>query len=89
MTTPKIVAVAFPNAIEGVYDYAVPDRLAAAVACGVPVLVAIRSRNVWGMVVEEKDHSPYPSLKEVQEVKTGMNRQTFTGLITLYRWIAG
>lgn len=83
-----VVSVAFPNAIPGIYDYRIPDRLASLVGEGTPVLVPVRSTPRWGMAVRLSHASPHAQLKEVIDVKQGLGRESFASHIELYRWIA-
>lgn len=84
----NVVSVAFPIAIPGVYDYCIPDGLAGKVVPGMPVLVSLRSRQLWGMAVQLKEHSPFKDLKPVLDIKANMRLSTYESLIRLYEWIA-
>jgi hypothetical protein len=46
-----VCSVAFPMAIPGVYDYAIPDHLMGKIDAGTPVLVDVRKRQIWGVAV--------------------------------------
>lgn len=84
----SVVSVAFPMAIPGVYDYAIPDEFCGKVAPGTPVLVALRSRQIWGMAVRVSDHSDFPNLKPVLDIRPLMRGNTFESHISLYEWMA-
>ena len=84
-----VVCVAFPNAVPGVFDYAVPARLACSILPGTPVLVRLRSRETWGVAVAIKAESQFPELKEVLDCKTGTWTDSGSSLLRLYRWMAG
>lgn len=83
-----IVSVAFPMAIDGVYDYRIPQIYLGRVRCGMPVKVSLRNRVLWGVVVDLKEHSPYDKLKELLEVKVDGWNSSSEALIKLYRWIS-
>lgn len=84
----RIVSVAFPIAISGLYDYTIPGELAPRVKEGTPVLVEVRSRKLWGMAVRLKRHSPVSALKPVLDARAGLQLVSFQSLIRLYEWIA-
>ncbi len=84
----SIAAVAFPVAIPGVYDYNIPSNLRDTVQPGTPVLVQVKNRTTWGVVVDLKKKSPFPNLKQVLEVKTGQWADSNQTLMTLYKWMA-
>lgn len=86
--TSHIVAVAFPNAVSGIYDYRVPQQFAGKVLPGTPVLVPLRRRETWGVAVELKPRSDFPDLKEVLDCKTGRWTDSGSTLLKLYRWMA-
>lgn len=83
-----IARVAFPIAVPGVFDYAIPEKITSRIVPGVPVRVELKSRRIWGVVVEVAEKSTFPELKEVLEVKS--KHWTYTGhtIIELYKWIA-
>jgi primosomal protein N' (replication factor Y) len=82
-----IAVVAFPTALPGVFDYLVPPRFAGEISRGSPVLVPLRNRELWGVVVELKGSSPFAALKPVLDLQ-----RTRTGggdsLLKLYEWVA-
>jgi len=84
----RIVSVAFPIAISGLYDYAVPVRFAERAVPGTPVLVEVRSRRTWGVIINVKSHSNYPNLKEIVDIKADRWIDSNRSLIRLYEWIA-
>ncbi len=83
-----IVAVGFPIAISGVYDYRIPDTLMGRIRPGTPVLVEIRNRKLWGVAVRLKEKSEYDSLKPVLEVNAERWTEASEGLVKLYEWMA-
>lgn len=83
-----IARVAFPIAIPGIFDYKVPNKFNSRIVPGVPVRVELKSRNIWGVVVELADTSTYPDLKEIIEVKSEHWIDSSRSLIKLYKWIA-
>lgn len=83
-----VVSVAFPITIDGMYDYRVPDELIESIRRGVPVQVSLRNRKLWGVVVEIKESSQYPNLKEVVATRGEEWTHSSESLITLYQWIA-
>lgn len=83
-----VVAIAFPMAIDGVYDYGVPVDLASVVKRGMPAKVTLRHRALWGVVVDIKESSPYPNLKDILELKHEGWSHSSEALILLYRWIS-
>jgi primosomal protein N' (replication factor Y) (superfamily II helicase) len=86
--TPKIACVAFPMALSGVFDYEIPEALAGDVSPGMPVLVELRSRKLWGVAVRIKDTSTVARLKPVLDVRKDRWRDADASLIRLYEWIA-
>jgi primosomal protein N' (replication factor Y) len=84
----KVVCVAFPMAVSGVFDYEIPKELASDVAPGVPVFVELRSRRLWGVAVRLKESSHHGKLKPVLEIKKDRWSDADTSLIKLYEWIA-
>jgi primosomal protein N' (replication factor Y) len=84
----KVASVGFPIATPGIYDYAVPERLLQAVFPGQPVLVELKSRKLWGVVVRIKQQSAFPNLKEIIDVKSDRWADKDQSLIRLYEWIA-
>jgi len=85
---PKVACVAFPMAISGVYDYEIPLELDPHLACGMPVLVELRKRKLWGVAVRIKDSSDVPHLKPVLDIKKDRWSDADASLIKLYEWIA-
>ena len=83
-----VAAVAFPAAIPGVYDYRIPERLAGKVAVGLPVLVEVRRSRIWGVVLEVRDWSAHPELKEILEIREGHWADSNKSLLKLYEWMA-
>ncbi|NLP02510.1 MAG: primosomal protein N' [Fibrobacter sp.] len=83
-----VVCVAFPIAIQGMYDYRVPEAFYGKVKPGTPVLVEVKSRKTWGMAVMLKEKSEFPELKEVLEIRQGQWADGNQTLIKLYEWIA-
>ena len=86
--TPKVACVAFPMAVAGVFDYEIPEALAGDISPGVPVLVELRSRRLWGVAVRIKDSSAVARLKPVLDVRKDRWRDADASLIKLYEWIA-
>jgi len=86
--TDSVVSVAFPVAVAGIYDYAVPPRLLGRITPGMPVLVSLRSRKMWGVAVDLKAASDHPDLKEVMDIKNDNWNDSGDTLISLYRWVA-
>ncbi len=85
---PRVVSVAFPIAIPGLYDYHIPDKLVGRVTEGCPVLVDVRSRHLWGMAVHLRTQSSYPNLKDIIDAKPVLRPEAFRCHIALYEWIA-
>jgi primosomal protein N' (replication factor Y) len=83
-----VVRVGFPIAIHGIYDYRVPEKFAGKVHPGMPVQVEVRSRKIWGVVVQVVSSSAHPSLKEVLDIKTDHWTDSSSSLIRLYEWIS-
>ena len=85
----NVAAVAFPVAVSGIYDYLVPEQFKEKIAVGVPVLVEIKSRKTWGVVVELKEKSSYlKQLKKIIEIKEGRWADSGRSLFKLYKWMA-
>jgi primosomal protein N' (replication factor Y) len=84
----KVVSVAFPIAVPGIYDYEIPGRFMGRILPGVPVLVELKNRSLWGVAVRLKETSDYPTLKPVVEIKTDRWTDSDRSLIKLYEWIA-
>lgn len=85
---PGVAQVAFPIAVPGVYDYAIPSQYLGCVACGMPVLVPLRNRETWGVVVGLSSSSQFSSLKEIVLVKLDQLDSSGAALQKLYEWIA-
>ncbi len=83
-----IARVAFPIAVPGLYDYAVPDEFADRLRPGAPVKVELRSREIWGVVVQTAGSSSCAKLKTIREIKENHWSDDNQSLIELYRWIA-
>jgi len=66
----KVVCVAFPIAVPGIYDYEIPERFQGKVMPGAPVLVELKNRSLWGMAVGTKETSTFSKLKPVLDIKT-------------------
>ncbi len=83
-----VVRVAFPIAVPGLYDYRLPERFIADVFPGTPVKVDLRTRKIWGVAIAVLENSPYPNLKEVEDIRTDKWSDESRSLIKLYEWIA-
>ena len=83
-----IARVAFPIAIPGIFDYAIPEKIASRIVPGVPVRVELKNRRIWGVVVEVAEKSSFARLKEILEVKSKHWSYTGHTIIELYKWIA-
>lgn len=83
-----MVSVAFPVAIPGVYDYAIPEQFRSGINEGTPVLVTVRNRKIWGVALKLKATSEFKALKPVLDIKTGTWSDQSSSLIKLYEWIA-
>jgi primosomal protein N' (replication factor Y) len=84
-----IAGVAFPMAISGLYDYRIPRSFEGKVKPGTPVLVDLRGRKTWGVVIEHRSASPFGSLKEIITARTDHWTDANASLIKLYEWMAG
>ncbi len=84
----SVVAVAFPIAVPGLYDYRLPERLIGKIMPGTPVMVELRSRRLWGVVIEVKSTSSFASLKEVLVAQSERWTDASQSLIRLYQWMA-
>jgi primosomal protein N' (replication factor Y) len=84
----SIVSVAFPIAIQGVYDYRVPKEMRDKIHPGTPVRVKVRSREIWGVAIALKSKSEYDTLKEVIEIKEGRWSDESNSILKLYEWVA-
>jgi primosomal protein N' (replication factor Y) (superfamily II helicase) len=87
-TNDKVVSVAFPIAVSGIYDYEIPDEFRGRILPGVPVYVELKNRMVWGVAVQIREASSFPRLKRVTEIKTDRWTDSDCSLIRLYEWIA-
>jgi primosomal protein N' (replication factor Y) len=88
----KVVSVAFPNALSGVYDYLIPQQFYQRIVPGIPVLVEVRSRRLWGVAVKLKASSGIAALKPVLDIRsdrwTDTDASASASLISLYEWMA-
>lgn len=84
----KVVSVAFPMALPGVYDYLIPPSLSEKVIPGLPVLVELRNRKLWGVAVSLKASSDHLHLKSVLDIKSERWSDSDRSLIRLYEWMA-
>ena len=83
-----VAAVAFPMAVSGLYDYCIPEELAGKVVPGMPVMVDLRNRRLWGVAVELKAGSDFATLKPIIAVRSEHWTDQSRALITLYQWMA-
>lgn len=88
LTNNRVVGVAFPIAVPGIFDYELPQKLIGRVFPGVPVLVELKNRKLWGVAVSIKEKSIYPNLKQILDIKTDRWTDSDRSLIKLYEWIA-
>ena len=88
LTGNTVACVAFPMAISGVYDYQIPPVFSGAVVPGMPVLVELRSRKLWGVAVRTSASSRHANLKPVLDIRKDRWTDADTSLIRLYEWIA-
>ncbi|MBN1131332.1 MAG: primosomal protein N' [Chitinispirillaceae bacterium] len=84
----RIAAVAFPIALSGLYDYRIPPSLERRVVPGMPVLVDLRGRTIWGVAVRLKNSSSHAALKEIVGVRSEHWTDANKSLIRLYEWLA-
>lgn len=84
----KVVSVAFPVGIQGLYDYLIPDEFAGLIVPGTPLLVQLRSNSTWGVAVALKERSAFMHLKPVLDIKRSDLSNASQSLIKLYEWIA-
>ncbi|MFW5784897.1 MAG: DEAD/DEAH box helicase family protein, partial [Chitinispirillaceae bacterium] len=75
-------------AIPGVYDYRIPEKFRGKVVLGMPVLVEVKRKKNWGVIVQLKPVSSFPRLKEVLEIKPGRWNDSNQSLLRLYEWMA-
>jgi len=78
-------------AIPGVYDYEIPDKFVDRITPGLPVLVDVKGRRIWGVAVEIKAESAVAGkvkLKEIEDIKEGHWADSSRSLLKLYEWIA-
>ena len=87
-TNDKVVSVAFPIAVPGIYDYEIPAEFRGSILPGVPVYVELKNRMLWGVAVRVREASSFPRLKRVVEIKTDRWTDSDCSLIRLYEWIA-
>ncbi len=83
-----VAQVAFPIAIPGLYDYAIPESMRDSVRQGTPVKVQLRSRELWGVVFKVVENSELESLKPILETNQNSWADSNSSLIRLYEWIA-
>jgi primosomal protein N' (replication factor Y) (superfamily II helicase) len=86
--TLKVVSVGFPIAIPGLFDYEIPPGLLGRIMPGMPVLVNLKNRMIWGVAIQLKESSAFPRLKQVHEAAIGRWTDCDKSLIRLYEWIA-
>ncbi|MFP4162902.1 MAG: primosomal protein N' [Chitinispirillaceae bacterium] len=84
----SVAGVAFPVAIPGVYDYKIPEQFRGKAGPGIPVLVEVKRKKTWGVIVQLKTSSAFPQLKEVLEIKADQWTDSNQSLLRLYEWMA-
>jgi primosomal protein N' (replication factor Y) (superfamily II helicase) len=88
-TGPATIAeVAFPIALPGVFDYRIPQNLQGRIAPGIPVLVDLKNRRIWGVAIVLKRVSAFSNLKEIIDARPDHWTDASASLIRLYRWMA-
>jgi len=83
-----IAKVAFPIALQGIFDYSIPEQFSTKIFPGVPVKVDLKNRKLWGVVVGMTETSSIPSLKPILEVKSAQWTASGQSIISLYEWMA-
>jgi len=83
-----IAEVVFPIAVEGVFDYIVPQTYENSAKVGVNVKVPFRSQTIWGIIVKLKERSYIENLKEIIEVKETQSTENTEYIIKFYQWIS-
>lgn len=85
--TPSVASVVVDASIDKMLDYRIPDRFQETLQTGFRVSVPIRGRMVQGTVVELKERSEFPNLKEISDALP--EEITLTeDLLKLALWIA-
>jgi primosomal protein N' (replication factor Y) (superfamily II helicase) len=84
----NVVSVAFPIAVPGLFDYEIPDGLKSRIMPGMPVLVDLKNRLIWGVAIQLKETSEHPRLKKVLDAAFTRWTDGDRSLIRLYEWIA-
>ena len=81
-----IAEIVFPIAVEGVFDYIIPEKYRKNIKIGMSVKVPFRSRSIWGLVVRIKEKSLLETakLKEIETLKISNSEY----IIKFYQWIS-
>jgi len=79
--------IVFPIAIDGVFDYIVPEIYQKSIRVGMSVKVPFRNQKMYGLVIRLKDNSQIEKLKEIESIKnSGKGESEY--IIKFYQWIA-
>ena len=65
-----IAQIVFPVSVAGTFDYLIPEELRDHVTIGSPVLVELRKRKLWGIVLEIVSQSTFKNLKPILDAKS-------------------
>ncbi|MDR0303246.1 MAG: primosomal protein N' [Chitinispirillales bacterium] len=83
-----IAEIVFPIAVDGVFDYIVPEIYENEIKIGMNVRVPFRNIKIWGLVVKLKNRSEIENLKEIETLKISQNNYNCEYIIKFYRWIS-
>ncbi|MCC7510368.1 MAG: primosomal protein N' [Planctomycetes bacterium] len=87
--TGRFVEVALPTPVDRLFDYSVPEPLAARARVGHRVTVPFGKRNLQGFVVAEKDHTSL-ARHQVREILEAPDNEPLVnkGMLELAQWMA-
>ena len=83
-----IAEVVFPIAVEGVFDYIVPENFQKKIKIGMSVKVPFATRKTYGLVIRLKENSHIEKLKEIEALRDGEGGGESEYIIKFYQWIA-
>jgi primosomal protein N' (replication factor Y) len=82
-----IAEIVFPIAVDGVFDYIVPQIYEKNIKIGTSVKVPFRNQKMYGLVIRLKENSQIEKLKEIETLRNSSDENS-EYIIQFYRWIA-
>ncbi|MCL2844317.1 MAG: primosomal protein N' [Chitinivibrionia bacterium] len=80
--------IVFPIAVDGVFDYIVPENFQQKIKVGMSVKVPFRNQKMYGLVIRLKNSSQIEKLKEIESIRQSAGGGESEYIIKFYQWIA-